>query len=352
MSLLFFTSRYSMGLCEGESLAEGLSRHGYAPDTVSRIAYDDGGLIGRCLGNALDFYDAAVILCPQVMVESIQNYISSKNFQKISDFGFKTAEKCLYIKCRGEESPTAEDICAALDTAFSRHEAVSYLKCVGVTDDVLSQAAEEAKAVCPDARLNITGLHGDCRIQIVCPSTLPQSKQEELTRTLLTRLSEFVYAMEDVELNERVVDLLKLRKMHISVAESFTGGGICKKLVEIPGVSEVFDEGLNTYSNRAKMARLGVDLATLNRYGAVSRETAEEMCAGLLSTGACDVAVSTTGIAGPASDNTNKPVGLMYIGCGTQDRLDVFEYRLSGSREDITATGINLALFHVYKAIK
>ncbi|MCD8285878.1 MAG: CinA family protein [Clostridia bacterium] len=352
LSLLIFTSRNARGLEEGGALLEGLSRRGYAPDAVSRIAYDDGGLLGHCLEDALDYYDVTLISCPEEMLSGVRSFISSKNFQEISEFGFKTASKRVYIKCRGAEGPGLDELLDRMDQDLERHDTVSYLRCVGVPDDILSQAIAEARASCPEQRLMISGRHADLRIEIVTPSSLPSSAREDTFRLLLQKLSDYVYAMEDVELNARVVQLLKLRKMHISVAESFTGGGICKKLVEIPGVSEVFDEGLNTYSNRAKMARLGVDRATLNSYGAVSRETAEEMCLGLLNTHACDVAVSTTGIAGPSSDDTNKPVGLMYIGCGTQDRLDVIEYRLKGSREDITATAINLALFQIYKAIK
>ncbi len=247
---------------------------------------------------------------------------------------------------------TAERICSMLDAKYGVDDIVAYLRCAGVPDEVLKQTVEEANRICPEVRFNITGLHGDCRIQIVRPASLDAAVYGELYRTILSRLNDYIYAMEDTELNEMVVQLLKLRKMTISVAESFTGGGICKKLVEIPGVSAVFDEGINTYSNRSKMQRLGVDLATLNRYGAVSRETAAEMCMGLIKNGACNVAVSTTGIAGPSSDNTAKPVGLLYIGVGTEDRIDVFEYNLKGSREDITATAINLALLHVYKTIK
>ncbi|MCD8306735.1 MAG: nicotinamide-nucleotide amidohydrolase family protein [Clostridia bacterium] len=352
LTLLILTSRHAKGLAEGSAVADSLAKRGYAPDSVSRVAYDDGGLLGHCLEDALEFYDASVICCPKVMQESIQSYALQKNFQKLSDFGFKSAEKWVYILCTDEVNATPEMVCDALDAAFQRHDMLSYLKCVGVPDEILSDAVRTVRDMCPDIKLNISGLHGDCRIQMVSPSSVAQSTREDVYRALLQKLSDYVYAMEDVELNARVVELLKLRKMHISVAESFTGGGVSKKLVEIPGVSEVFDEGLNTYSNRAKMARLGVDLATLNRCGAVSGETAEEMCTGLLNTRACDVAVSTTGIAGPSSDNTQKPVGLIYIGCGTPDRVDVFEYRLTGSREDITATGINLALFHVYKAVK
>jgi nicotinamide-nucleotide amidase len=76
------------------------------------------------------------------------------------------------------------------------------------------------------------------------------------------------------------------------------------------------------------------------------------MADGLISGGNCDVSISTTGIAGPKSDNTNKPVGLIYIGIGTHDNVSVYKYNLDGNRDNITNTAINLALFLAYKHLK
>ena len=76
------------------------------------------------------------------------------------------------------------------------------------------------------------------------------------------------------------------------------------------------------------------------------------MAEGLLAVGNCDISISTTGIAGPKSDNTNKPVGLVYIGIATADETQVYEYNLKGSRKDITETAINLALFAAFKKVK
>lgn len=81
------------------------------------------------------------------------------------------------------------------------------------------------------------------------------------------------------------------------------------------------------------MARLGVTDYTLKKFGAVSNETAYEMAAGLLKEGKCDLAVATTGIAGPDADGTDKPVGLCYIAVGTMDRVRVFRFLLDGDRK-------------------
>ena len=172
-------------------------------------------------------------------------------------------------------------------------------------------------------------------------------------RIFAVRLADYIYALEDITLAERLMQALRVRKMNISVAESFTGGGITARLVSVPGMSEVLYEGICAYSNEAKRMRLKVSEQTLKQFGAVSEKTAYEMCEGLLNTFNCEVAISTTGIAGPASDGTDKPVGLAYIGIGTRGTgIKVFKFNYTGDRESITKTAINDALFLAYQAAK
>ena len=225
-------------------------------------------------------------------------------------------------------------------------------KTVGAPGNKISEAILKAKEVCGELDFSTTENYGDCTIEMIYASDTPKPILDGIMRAVLVVLNDYVYALEDISLAERFVQLLKLRKMKISVAESFTGGGVSKRLVEIPGVSSVYYEGLNTYSNQAKVDRLGVRELTLQQFGAVSEETAAEMAEGLILSGNCDVAISTTGIAGPNSDGTNKPVGLFYIGVATKESVKVYKYNLKGSRKSITETAINFALFLAYKMIK
>ena len=171
-------------------------------------------------------------------------------------------------------------------------------------------------------------------------------------REIVKILSDYIYALEDITLAEQLIRLLKLRRMKICTAESFTGGGVGKKLVSVSGASEVYCEGLNTYSNSSKTARLGVSELTLSQRGAVSAETAYQMAEGLYDGKTCNVAVSTTGIAGPKSDNTSKPVGLAFIGVGVDGDISVYKFNFHGDRKTITETAINHALFLTYKKLK
>lgn len=107
---------------------------------------------------------------------------------------------------------------------------------------------------------------------------------------------------------------LEARGLRLVTAESCTGGWIAKLVTDMPGSSAWFDAGLVTYSNEAKQRLLGVSAATLERFGAVSAETAREMLAGALACSAADVAVAVTGIAGPGGGTADKPVGTVWIG--------------------------------------
>ena len=218
--------------------------------------------------------------------------------------------------------------------------------------DKVLHAAEDRFSADAKMQFKLYEDFGDVTIVTEYPDDLPKATASELQRFLIRGLDEYIYAMEDISLAEQLFTILKLRKYKISTAESFTGGGVGQRLVEIPGISEVFFEGLNTYSNLSKVQRLGVSETTLSKHGAVSAEVALEMAKGLLSQGNCQVAVATTGIAGPNSDNTKKPVGLAFISVGVEDSISVYRFNFTGDRESITKKAINQALFLAYKKIK
>jgi nicotinamide-nucleotide amidase len=122
--------------------------------------------------------------------------------------------------------------------------------------------------------------------------------------------------MSDRDLTERarvLLDLCRHKRLTIGTAESCTGGLVAAILTNVAGSSDVVDRGFVTYSNDAKQAMLGVPIATLETAGAVSRETAEAMVRGVLNHAPVDLAVATTGIAGPGGATPGKPVGLVHL---------------------------------------
>lgn len=164
-------------------------------------------------------------------------------------------------------------------------------------------------------------------------------------KELKNRFGIHVYTTdENVTLEQAVVELLLANHLTVTTAESCTGGLLSAKLINVPGVSEVFKHGHVTYSNKAKHKLLGVKKPSLGKYGAVSETVAEEMVKGAAVSSKADVAVAITGIAGPDGGSEEKPVGLVYIGCSVCGRVKVKEYHFSGNRNKIRENSVIAAL--------
>ena len=133
----------------------------------------------------------------------------------------------------------------------------------------------------------------------------------------------------------------------LATAESCTGGLIGKLLTDVSGSSAAYLGGIISYSNEVKHRVLGVPQELLDIYGAVSAQVAKAMAEGARRVIGSDLAVSVTGIAGPKSDSTNKPVGLVYIGVTDGTTTEVREYRFSGDRETVRSTTAQTALRNV-----
>lgn len=145
-------------------------------------------------------------------------------------------------------------------------------------------------------------------------------------------------------LEEQVVELLAARGLTVTTAESCTGGLIAGTLVNVAGASDVLNEGYVTYSNEAKERLVGVSHETLEKYGAVSPQTAREMAEGAAKAAGADAALSATGIAGPGGGTEEKPVGLVYIGCYLNGKTSVGECRFTGDRMENRMHTVETAL--------
>ena len=172
----------------------------------------------------------------------------------------------------------------------------------------------------------------------------------KIVKKLYNRISEFIIGEDDDRIENTIYECLNLgeKPLTISTAESCTGGMIASKLIEVPGISENFVEGIVSYSNEAKIKRLKVKKETLEKYGAVSEEVAREMLAGLKT----DIGISTTGIAGPDGGTKNKPVGLVYIGIKVKDEVKIFRRELKGDRNKIRQRAMMHALYNLLKILK
>ncbi len=163
---------------------------------------------------------------------------------------------------------------------------------------------------------------GEALLRVTAKAETEEEAAEMLSPVIADirrRLGRCVYGIDSQSIEERVVELLKKYSLTLATAESCTAGYITKRITDIAGASSVFEYGAVTYSNEIKEKILGVRHETLLAHGAVSEETAKEMAAGIRRVSGADIGISVTGIAGPGSDGTNKPVGLCYIAIDTED---------------------------------
>ena len=168
-----------------------------------------------------------------------------------------------------------------------------------------------------------------------------------------TEIGKYIYGY-DTTLEEAVVNTLRRKGMILSTAESCTGGLIAKTITDVPGASEVFFGGVNSYHNIIKNKVLGVSNRCLEKYGAVSHQVAVKMAEGVYSLMNSDISVAVTGIAGPGGGTEEKPVGLVHIAVCLNGKTTVKKYRFGHtlSREKIRELTATNALIDVLNAIK
>ncbi|MEK6266604.1 MAG: competence/damage-inducible protein A [Clostridium sp.] len=158
---------------------------------------------------------------------------------------------------------------------------------------------------------------------------------EPMETKIRSRLGSNIYGEGNTTLENVLSEMLVNKNLTIATAESCTGGMIASRLINYPGISSVFMEGVVTYTNEAKISRLGVKKETLDKYGAVSSEVAAEMAQGIARTAGVSIGISTTGIAGPGGGSEEKPVGLVYVGLCINGEIKTKMLKLSGDRQKI-----------------
>ena len=238
--------------------------------------------------------------------------------------GLKKGGKCVVILPGPpyEMAPMYEESVVPYLAEYSEGAIVSHtVRTMGIGESAMAEKVADLiegsnPTVAPYAK------KGEALLRVTAKAET-ESKAEELCRPvideIISRLGGVVYGIDSENIEQRVVELLKENNMTIATAESCTAGYIPKRLTDIPGASEVFGCGIISYSNEIKQQLLGVKKETLDRFGAVSEQTAREMAAGVRRVSGADIGISVTGIAGPGSDGTDKPVGLCFIALDAED---------------------------------
>ena len=133
---------------------------------------------------------------------------------------------------------------------------------------------------------------------------------------------------------ERIIREFTAKNLHLSLAESCTGGYISHMITNISGASKVFNRGIVSYSNEAKIEVLKVDAGDIEKHGAVSEQVAYQMAKNVREQSGAEIGIGITGIAGPTGGTPEKPVGLVYVGYSTENSTTVDRYNFATSRID------------------
>jgi nicotinamide-nucleotide amidase len=190
------------------------------------------------------------------------------------------------------------------------------------------------------------------KLRITAAASSENTAQVEINKMkkeIYSRLGNYIFSEGDQSLEEVVQEKLEKNKYTISTAESCSGGLLAAKLVNLPGISNTFIEGIIAYSNSAKVRTLGIPEDIIIKYGAVSKETAKYMARNVALINNTDIGISTTGIAGPGNDSTGKPVGLVYIGLYIRGKEYYQELNLFGTRNKIREMTTLYALDYLRK---
>lgn len=213
----------------------------------------------------------------------------------------------------------------------SKVEDVLYDLVDGQTNPTLATYAKPGEVL---VRLTASGMNAHHNTQLL----------DRYENIIKQRLEDHIFSYSQQTLLETVAAYMIDHHFTVSCAESCTAGMICSELASVPGISESLLLGVVSYSNEAKMNVLHVKKETLEKYGAVSEQTAAEMCENVRKLAGSDIGVSTTGIAGPDGGTPEKPVGLVYTGICVGGKTIIKENRFFGDRETVRRKAVNMIL--------
>jgi nicotinamide-nucleotide amidase len=202
------------------------------------------------------------------------------------------------------------------------------LRFFGASESEVARVLADAGGEPPGVTATVCAREFEIHVDLYGPA-------DELADTLRERLARHLFSEEERGVEEIVLDLCRTRGWTLATAESCTGGMVAARLTSVPGSSDVFLGSVVAYADRVKEHELDVDAETLERYGAVSAETAAAMASGVRRRLHAKVGVSVTGIAGPGGGTAEKPVGLVYVHAETPEASHGIEFTYGQDRDSI-----------------
>jgi nicotinamide-nucleotide amidase len=217
---------------------------------------------------------------------------------------------------------------------------------VGVGESRVAEMVEPLIAGVPDVEIGYCARPNEVDVRLITHGPNAAALADKLEPRIRKRLGDIVFGDENDRLEDVVVRELLRRKRTLATAESCTGGLLASRVTNVSGSSGVFMEGVVCYSNEAKMRDAGVKAKTLKAHGAVSRQVARELAAGVRQRAGTDYGIGITGIAGPTGGTPEKPVGLVFIALagprGTTVRRAIYRYDRESFKFVVTQTALDM----------
>lgn len=207
----------------------------------------------------------------------------------------------------------------------------------GLGESTLNERLGEIKEIIEDGKLAFLPSAEGVRLRINVTAENESDAKLKINfieSRIRNKAGDFVYGINEEKLEEITGKILRDRHKTLSLAESCTGGELSSRIVSVAGCSDYYTGGVCSYSNNQKINLLGVKSETLERFGAVSEETAIEMAEGVRKLMGTDYSLSTTGVAGPSGGSSEKPVGLVWIGFSSMEKTFAVKF-FFGERRDI-----------------
>jgi nicotinamide-nucleotide amidase len=208
------------------------------------------------------------------------------------------------------------------------------LRTTGIAESRLFEKLESTLDMFKDIPVSflpkITGVDIKFRIDNKSPDL--QKRSDRFIEDLKKNVNKYIYAEEEIDLQEQIGKVLRKNNLTLATAESFTGGLISDWITDVPGSSEYFLGSVISYSNESKVRDLGVSYDTIKNFGAVSEQVALEMVTGVQKLFGSDCAIASTGIAGPGGATKTKPVGLCFLSSVNKNKTFVKEFNFGPNR--------------------
>ena len=221
------------------------------------------------------------------------------------------------------------------------------LRTAGISESMLAATLGNVEEILQGAKLAFLPSPTGVRLRITVQEKDKPSADKlvhEVERRIRAKVQKYIYGTGEEELEEAIGKILTERKLTLAIAESCTGGLVASKITDVSGSSNYFERGIVTYSNLSKVELLGVPEELIRRHGAVSKEVAEAMAAGVRRIARTDIGISTTGIAGPTGATPDKPVGLVWVGYSDTETTFAMRYQFGGQRTLVKERAAQAAL--------